>query len=209
MVDNCYGEFVKKEGPSDVGADMVVGSSSRIQAAVSPPSAAISAAPKPVSPDAPTGSPPRDWGRRSAPIWDSCPSCIRAFPASHRRGRRRKGPFLPPACMSRWASAASPAQQKAGTTSSKLWSWAVRRPWSPLPGNSGCRPGGQLRYSHALGHARLREQGHHGGRCFRTRFFHRAFCRRPNPPALRRLFPRRPHLVSCQAGHSHEVCKAL
>ena len=26
MVDNCYGEFVEKEEPSDVGADMVVGS---------------------------------------------------------------------------------------------------------------------------------------------------------------------------------------
>ena len=27
MVDNCYGEFVEKMEPSDVGADMIVGSS--------------------------------------------------------------------------------------------------------------------------------------------------------------------------------------
>ena len=26
MVDNCYGEFVERVEPSDVGADMVVGS---------------------------------------------------------------------------------------------------------------------------------------------------------------------------------------
>ena len=26
MVDNCYGEFVEKMEPSDVGADMIVGS---------------------------------------------------------------------------------------------------------------------------------------------------------------------------------------
>lgn len=26
MVDNCYGEFVETEEPSDYGADMVVGS---------------------------------------------------------------------------------------------------------------------------------------------------------------------------------------
>lgn len=26
MVDNCYGEFVEKIEPSDVGADMIVGS---------------------------------------------------------------------------------------------------------------------------------------------------------------------------------------
>ena len=26
MVDNCYGEFVEEKEPSDVGADLVVGS---------------------------------------------------------------------------------------------------------------------------------------------------------------------------------------
>lgn len=34
MVDNCYGEFVERIEPSDVGADMVVGSLIKILAAV-------------------------------------------------------------------------------------------------------------------------------------------------------------------------------
>lgn len=34
MVDNCYGEFVERIEPSDVGADMIVGSLIKIPAAV-------------------------------------------------------------------------------------------------------------------------------------------------------------------------------
>lgn len=34
MVDNCYGEFVEKIEPSDVGADMIVGSLIKILEAV-------------------------------------------------------------------------------------------------------------------------------------------------------------------------------
>lgn len=33
MVDNCYGEFVDTIEPSDVGADMIVGSLIKIRAA--------------------------------------------------------------------------------------------------------------------------------------------------------------------------------
>lgn len=32
MVDNCYGEFIETIEPSDVGADMVVGSLIKIRA---------------------------------------------------------------------------------------------------------------------------------------------------------------------------------
>ena len=42
MVDNCYGEFVETMEPSDVGADMIVGSSSKTPVADWLPSVAIS-----------------------------------------------------------------------------------------------------------------------------------------------------------------------
>ena len=44
MVDNCYGEFVETIEPSDLGADMIVGSLIKTPAAASRPSAATSAA---------------------------------------------------------------------------------------------------------------------------------------------------------------------
>lgn len=44
MVDNCYGEFVETIEPSDLGADMIVGSLIKTPAAGSRPSAATSAA---------------------------------------------------------------------------------------------------------------------------------------------------------------------
>ena len=44
MVDNCYGEFVEREEPLAVGADMIAGSLIKTPAAASPPPAAISRA---------------------------------------------------------------------------------------------------------------------------------------------------------------------
>lgn len=49
MVDNCYGEFVERIEPSDVGADMTVGSLSKIREAVWRPSADTSPERKAVS----------------------------------------------------------------------------------------------------------------------------------------------------------------
>mgnify|MGYP000585725221 CR=1 FL=1 len=46
MVDNCYGEFVETREPSDVGADMVVGSLIKMPAAVWLPLADIFAVKK-------------------------------------------------------------------------------------------------------------------------------------------------------------------
>ena len=41
MVDNCYGEFDERIEPSDVGADMIVGSLIKIRVADLPQSADI------------------------------------------------------------------------------------------------------------------------------------------------------------------------
>ena len=68
MVDNCYGEFVEVE-PSDVGRIWWWDPSSKTPAAAWLPLAATSAAPRPVSPGAPTGSLPPAWARRWGPIW--------------------------------------------------------------------------------------------------------------------------------------------
>lgn len=55
MVDNCYGEFVERQEPSDLVADMVVGSLIKNPGAALPPSAAISAAQGNAWSGAPTG----------------------------------------------------------------------------------------------------------------------------------------------------------
>ena len=70
MVDNCYGEFVEANEPSDLGADMIVGSLIKNPAAALPRSAATSAARKNVSTAAPIAFPPPDLGRRSAQTSD-------------------------------------------------------------------------------------------------------------------------------------------
>ena len=41
MVDNCYGEFVDVKEPTEVGADLIVGSLIKIPAAVLPEQAVI------------------------------------------------------------------------------------------------------------------------------------------------------------------------
>ena len=64
MVDNCYGEFVEMQEPSDLGADMIVGSLIKNPGAAWPPSAATSAAPGNAWTAAPTVSVPRALGRR-------------------------------------------------------------------------------------------------------------------------------------------------
>ena len=77
MVDNCYGELVERQEPTDVGADMVVGSLIKIWAAVWLPPAAMSAAGRISSTAAPTGSAHRASARRWAPIWGCSPASIR------------------------------------------------------------------------------------------------------------------------------------
>ena len=69
MVDNCYGEFVETVEPSDVGADMVVGSLIKNPAVVWLPSEAISREPNNALTAAHTVCLLPVWGRRSAPIW--------------------------------------------------------------------------------------------------------------------------------------------
>ena len=67
MVDNCYGEFVETVEPSDVGADMIVGSLIKNPGGgLAPIGGYICRHARSASTAAPTVSPRPDWGRRSA-----------------------------------------------------------------------------------------------------------------------------------------------
>lgn len=59
MVDNCYGEFVEDKEPTQVGADLIMGSLIKNPGAASPAPAATSPAAKTWWNCVPTGSPPR------------------------------------------------------------------------------------------------------------------------------------------------------
>ena len=67
MVDNCYGELVERQEPTDVGADMVVGSLIKN----------LSAAGRISLTAVPTGSAHRASARRWVPIWGCSPASIR------------------------------------------------------------------------------------------------------------------------------------
>lgn len=69
MVDNCYGEFVETIEPSDVGADMTVGSLIKNPGGGLAPIGGYICGTKNALTGAPTGFPLPVWGRRSARIW--------------------------------------------------------------------------------------------------------------------------------------------
>ena len=86
MVDNCYGEFVETVEPSDVGADMVVGSLIKNPGEAWRPLAVTSVGEKIVLISVPTASARQGWARRWEPIWESFPPFIRFFPCAHGGG---------------------------------------------------------------------------------------------------------------------------
>ena len=210
MVDNCYGEFVERIEPSDMGADMVVGSLIKNPGGgLAPIGGYICGTKECVE---------RCAYRLSAPgLGQEVGANLGLMPAFY------QGLFLAPTVVSgalKGAVFAANVYEKLGfacvpnatesrhdiiqavTLGSREAMVAFCRRYS------GCRTGGQLCDPGALGHARLRFRCHHGGRRFRAGQQHRAVRRRPHPRPLRRLFPGRPHLVSRQAGHPHEPAKA-
>lgn len=69
MVDNCYGEFVETIEPSDVGADMVVGSLIKNPGGGLAPIGGYICGTENASAAALSGSPLPVWGRRWAQTW--------------------------------------------------------------------------------------------------------------------------------------------
>lgn len=70
MVDNCYGEFVEANEPSDLGADMIVGSLIKNPGGGLAPIGGYICGTQNVSTAAPIAFPPPDLGRRSAQTSD-------------------------------------------------------------------------------------------------------------------------------------------
>ena len=124
MVDNCYGEFVEPIEPSDVGADMTVGSLIKNPGGgLAPIGGYICGTQECVDRCAYRLSAPglgKEVGANLASSW---------LPPSRLEPRRAR--FSPPIFMSPWASGACPMPWRAATTSSRPWSWAVRRAWWP------------------------------------------------------------------------------
>ena len=129
MVDNCYGEFVERVEPSDVGRGHDRRQpDQKPRRRTGPPSAAISAARRNASSAAPTVSAP-GLGQEVGANLGLLPSLYEgllplprtSFPG--RSGAR----FLPRMCMSGWASASCRTGRNRGTISFRPSSLARRR----------------------------------------------------------------------------------
>ena len=133
MVDNCYGEFTELREPSDVGADMIVGSLIKNPGGgLAPTGGYVCGRADLHRPLRPPPVRPGSWagGRRQS--WPADPAVSGVFPVPHRDGLRRKGCGVcrRPA-MKSWASAWCPPPPRPATTSSRPWSWAAARAWWP------------------------------------------------------------------------------
>lgn len=98
MVDNCYGEFVERIEPSDLGADMVVGSLIKTRAADWRRSAAISPEPDSASKMQRTALFSDSDGRSARVLASTSPSS-RTFPGTDRCIRRIKGAIFCGKCL--------------------------------------------------------------------------------------------------------------
>ena len=131
MVDNCYGEFVEMLEPSDVGADMIVGS------LIKNPGGGL----------APIGGyicgtqacVQRCAFRLSAPgLGQEVGANLGIMPGRSTRAcfwRRQwypgpsRGRSLLPTSMNGWAFPSFPTRRNPATTSFRRWSWAAKRRW--------------------------------------------------------------------------------
>ena len=145
MVDNCYGEFVDTVEPSDVGADMTVGS------LIKNPGGGL----------APIGGYICGGGSQSGHPPRLLPGL---FPGPHGGGRGAEGrdlrrpPLRGPGLSVRALRRRGPVRHHPGCGAGQRGGYAglLRR-------HPGSCAGGQLRRSRARGHARLRQPGDHGG----------------------------------------------
>ena len=201
MVDNCYGEFVETVEPSDVGADMIVGSLIKNPGGgLAPIGGYIAGTQKCVD---------RCAYRLSAPgLGQEVGANLGLMPSLY------QGFFLAPNVVSGAVKGAvftaavyeiprlpRRSRRKRGAARHH----PMRRAEKPrgdarlLQGHPVRRTGGQLCGPRPRRYARLRFAGHHGGGCVRAGQLHRVVRRRPHPSALRGLLPGRPDLVPRQA----------
>ena len=210
MVDNCYGEFVERAEPSDVGADMIVGSLIKNPGGgLAPIGGYICGTAECVE---------RCAYRLSAPgLGQEVGANLGLLPSLY------EGFFLAPNVVSgalKGAIFAANVYERLGfrvvpngTESRHDIIQAVELgsrggDAGLLPRHSGGGPGRQLCDPRAVGHAGLRRGGRDGGGRVRAGLVHRAVRRRPHPRTLRGLFPGRPDVAPRQARHSDEPAEA-
>ena len=201
MVDNCYGEFVEANEPSDFGADMIVGSLIKNPGGgLAPIGGYICGTQKCID---------RCAYRLSAPgLGQEVGANLGLMPALY------QGFFLAPSVVSgavKGAVFVAACYEKLGFTvvpSSKearhdiiqcVELGSSRGHGRLLQGHPVRRRGRQLCRPCPRADARLRLRRHHGGGRVRAGQLHRALGRRPRARTLRRLLSGRPDVVPCQA----------
>lgn len=201
MVDNCYGEFVEEMEPTDVGADMIVGS------LIKNPGGGL----------APIGGyivGRRDCVERAA-YRLTAPGLGKEVGASLGVSQSLyQGLFLSPTVVAgalKGAIFAANVYEKLGFgvvpngTESRhdiIQAITFGTPegrHQVLRGHPGGSAGGQLRDSGAVGDAGIRFRCHHGSRSVRSGVLNRTFRRRSDQAAVRGILPGRTHMVSCEA----------
>ena len=128
MVDNCYGEFVETREPSDVGADMIVGSLIKNPGGGLASSGGYIAGTKACIDRCAYRLSAPGLGQEVGANFGIMGQLYRASSCPPRLPLLLKRvPSSQPTCTSLWASSVFPMLQKAVTTSSKPWNWAARK----------------------------------------------------------------------------------
>ncbi len=191
MVDNCYGEFVDTIEPSDVGADIMVGSLIKNPGGGLAPIGGYIAGRKDCVENASYRMtlPGTGHGSGGNP-WCKPFSVPGIFPCTDRYHSSFKRCCL---CCKRlrenWdlplfqtaqnhvtiSFRQSPLEHRKASSHSARVSRQLHRSTASFPGT--------------VGYARVRQPGHHGSRRFHAGLFHRTFCRWPYETTLCCLFP--------------------
>ena len=209
MVDNCYGELVERQEPTDVGADIVVGSLIKnLGGGLAPTGGYVCGRQDLIDRCAYRLSAPGLGKEVGANLGLLTSFYQGLFLAPTVVASSVKGAIFTAGCYEALASVWSPAAGRYAGTSFRRWSWQPGGHVRLLQGHSGRRTGGQLCDPGAVGHARLRQRRYHGRRSLRAGGLHRALRRRPHPSPLRCVFSGWPDVVSRQAGGPHEPAKA-
>lgn len=177
FTDNCYGELVEEKEPVSVGADLIAGSLIKnLGGGIAETGGYIAGRADLVELCAFRLTTPGHWqgGRRES---ESAPRNVPwniPCAGSGMRGAQDCGVCGGSGGASRLRGVPE-VQREAHRHHRGAEARRREAAHRVLPGHSGGLPGGQLRFPGAVGHAWLRQPGHHGGWSLHDGRFHRAF----------------------------------
>lgn len=117
MVDNCYGEFVERTEPTEVGADIIAGSLIKNAGGAIARTGGYIAGKRNLLSFAPTAPPPPVSARRSAALWARTGICSWAFSMPPALSAARSNAlYSPPQCLRISASRSLRHRARAATT---------------------------------------------------------------------------------------------